>query len=691
VAEFASDKLRNLAVVGHRGCGKTTLVEAMLFAAGATKRRGSVEEGTATTDFEPEEKERGLSISPALANCRVEGIKLNLVDTPGYAEFVGQAVPCLWVVETALLVVEGVAGVEVHTRRMYTMARDMGLAVVAVVSKLDKERADFAAALASMKEALPGAEFVPVQMPLGKEAAFQGVVDLVAMKAYLGEGKAPAGIPGEFAEAAAEARMNLIDAVAATDDDLTMAYLENDTLTDEELQQGLRAAVREGKLVPVLASAAEKGLGVAAALRMLGDLAPSPLAHRPWTAVDAKTGAEVKVKPDDPFCAIVFKTMSDPYVGRISLLRVVSGTAQADATVTNANTGGRERLAGLATMEGQETASAGTLATGDLGCVSKLEDTVTGHTLCDPKRVVTIPMPAIPEGMHGVALVAATRADQDKLSQALARVAEEDVGFTYERDHDTGDLVAHGMGPLHVDLAIQRLKRKFDVAVEQKPPRIPYRETVRKKVEVQGRHKKQTGGRGQFGDVFLRVEPLERGAGFEYVDEVVGGAVPRNFIPAVEKGVLDVMQRGLVAGYPVIDVRVTIYDGSTHPVDSSEQAFRMAGQIGMRKALEEAGSLLLEPIAVVEVTTPETLTGDILSDLNAKRGQILGMDSLGGGMQVVRARLPVAELASYAGDLRSISQGRASYTVEFSHYQEVPRELADRIIAEAKKAQEERG
>ena len=691
MAEFASDKIRNFAVVGHRGCGKTTLVEAMLFATGAVKRRGSVEEGTATSDFEPEEKEGGLSINPALANCRYEGVKLNLVDTPGYAEFIGQSVPCLWVTETALLVVDAVSGVEVHTRRMYTMAREMGLAVVAMVSRMDKERADFGAAVAGMKGVLPGPEFVPVQMPLGEEAAFQGVADLVAMKAYLGDSKSPVEIPGEFAEEAAEARMILIDAVAATDDDLTMAYLENDTLSDAELQQGLRQGIQEGKLVAVLASSAENGLGVGATLRALSDLAPSPLAHRPWPGTDAKTGEAVTVKADDPFAAVVFKTMSDPYVGRISLLRVVAGTAQVDATVTNANTGGRERLAGLATMEGQETMSAGSLATGDLGCVSKLENTVSGHALCDPKRVVAIPMPAIPEGMHGVALVAATRADQDKLSQALARVAEEDVGFTYERDHETGDLVAHGMGPLHVDLAIKRLKRKFDVAVEQKPPRIPYRETIRKKIEVHGRHKKQTGGRGQFGDVHLRVEPQERSAGFAYVDEVVGGSVPRNFIPAVEKGVLDVMERGIVAGYPVVDIRVALYDGSTHPVDSSEQAFRMAGQIGMRKALEEGGSILLEPIAIVEVTTPETLTGDIMSDLNGKRGHILGMDSIGGGMQTVKARIPVAELASYAGDLRSISQGRASYTVEFSHYQEVPHEMADRIIAEAKKAQEERG
>ncbi len=688
--EFASEKIRNVVVVGHRGCGKTSLVEALLFAAGATKRKGSVDEGTAVTDFEPEERERHLSISPALAHCRVGDTKLNLIDTPGYGEFIGQVVPCLWVSEGALLVVDAVVGVEVHTRRMWTMAREMGLAVVAMLTKLDKERADFEGALAAMKESLAGAEFVPVQVPLGQEADCRGVADLVTLKAYLGDSKTPTSIPEEFGAQVAEARALLVDAVAATDDDLTMAYLENDGLTEEELRRGLRQAVRQGKLVPVLASAAPLGLGVQPALTALAELFPHPLQREPWEGTDPKSGTQVTVQPDDPFCAVVFKTMSDPYVGRISLLRVVAGRAQADATVINANTGGKERLAGLATMQGQETHSAGTLATGDLGCVSKLEATVSGHTLCDPKRPVVLQMPAIPVGMHAVALVAASRADQDKLSQALARVAEEDVGFTYERDRETGDLVARGMGPLHVDLAVQRLKRKFDVQVEQKPPRIPYRETIRKKVEVQGRHKKQTGGRGQFGDVYLRVEPLERGAGFEFVDEVVGGAVPRNFIPAVEKGVLDVMERGALAGYPVTDVRVTLYDGSTHPVDSSEQAFRMAGQIGMRKALEEAGEILLEPIATVEVTAPEALTGDLISDLNAKRGQILGMDSIGGGMQVVRARVPVAELASYAGDLRSISQGRASYTLEFSHYQEVPHELAERIIAEAKRAQQDK-
>jgi elongation factor G len=688
VAEFSSDKIRNLVVGGHRGSGKTTLVEAMLFSSGATKRHGSVDEGTTVTDFEPEEKERKMTIFPALAYCKTGGVKVNLIDVPGYAEFIGQLIPCLWVAETIVLVLDAVAGVEVQTRRMWALAREQGMAAIVIVNKLDKERADFDTALKSLKDSLSGVEFVPVQMPMGREVGLSGVIDLLAMQAYAGEGKSATAIPAEFAEAATAARALLVDAVAATSDDLTMAYLENDTLSDAELRAGLGQAVREGKLVPVLASAATSGVGVVAALKMIGEIAPSPVGMKTWTGTDAKSGAPAQVKADDPLTAVIFKTMSDPYVGRISLLRVVSGTAQADATVTNANTGQRERLAGLSLVQGTETVAAGSLAAGDLGCVSKLESTLTGHTLCDPKRLVMLECPPTPEGMHAVALEAASRADQDKLSQALARIGEEDAGFSYSRDTETGELVARGMGPLHVDLAITRLKRKFDVAVEQKAPRIAYRETIRKRVEVQGRHKKQTGGRGQFGDTKLRVEPGERGSGFQFLDEVVGGSVPRNFIPAVEKGVQDVMGAGPLAGYPVVDVRVALYDGSTHPVDSSEQAFRMAGQIGMRKALEEGQPILLEPIAIVEVTTPETCTGDLISDLNGKRGQILGMDSVGGGLQIVRARVPFGELAGYAGDLRSITQGRANYTVEFSHYQEVPHDQADRIIAEAKAAAE---
>jgi elongation factor G len=631
-----------------------------------------------------------MSIFPALTYCKTGDVKVNLIDVPGYMEFIGQVIPCLWVAETLLLLVDAVSGVEVQTRRMWVLAREQGMAAIAVVNKLDKERADFDAALKSMKDGLSGAEFVPVQIPMGREAGLSGVIDLIAMKALAGEGKSATEIPAEYAEAAAAARAILVDAVAATSDDLTMAYLENDTLSDAELQEGLGQAVREGKLVPVLASAATANVGTAAALKMIGEMAPSPVGLKKWAGTDSKSGQPAEVTAADPLTAVIFKTMSDPYVGRISLLRIVSGSAQADMTVTNANTGQRERLAGLSLMQGTETVAAGSLAAGDLGCVSKLESTLTGHTLCDPKRLIMLDAPKPPEGMHAVALAAASRADQDKLSQALARIGEEDAGFSYHREAETGELVARGMGPLHVDLAITRLKRKFDVAVEQKAPRIAYRETIKKRVEVQGRHKKQTGGRGQFGDTKLRVEPGERGSGYVFVDEVVGGSVPRNFIPAVEKGVSDVLGAGPLAGYPVVDVRVALYDGSTHPVDSSEQAFRMAGQVGMRKALEEGGVTLLEPIATVEVTAPEANTGDLISDLNGKRGHILGMDSVGGGMQIVKARVPFAELAGYAGDLRSITQGRANYTVEFSHYQEVPHDQETRIIAEAKAAAEQK-
>ena len=687
--EFTSENLRNVVLVGHRGCGKTSLVDAMLFATGTLAREGHVEEGTATTDFEPEEKERQMSIYLALAHCRHGQVKVNLIDTPGYAEFLGQVIPGLWVAETALLVVDGVNGVEVQTRRAFQLAQEHGLARLALVNRLDKDRADFAATVAAMQQVLTGVEIVPLQLPMGQAAGFSGVVDLLGMKAYSAEGKTAGAIPAEYQEAAQAARAGLVDAVAATDDELTMTYLENDGLSDEELRRGLRQAVHQGQIMPVLAAAAGPRIGALPALAVLAELAPSPVGYKPWRGTHAKSGAEVTLGPDDPFCAVVFKTTSDPYVGRISVLRVVAGHVQTDAAVVNASNGQKERIAGLAVMQGAETKGVGTLACGDLGCVSKLESTVTGQCLCDPKAPVVVPMPAIPEAMHAVALAAASRADQDKLSVALVRIAEEDVGFRYERNPETGELVARGMGALHVDLAIARLRRKFDVQVEQKAPRIAYRETIRKAVQVQGRHKKQTGGRGQFGDTYIRVEPLERSAGYEFVDAIVGGSIPRNFVPAVEKGVLEVLGRGTLAGYPVVDLRVTLYDGSTHPVDSSEQAFRMAGQVGMRKALEEAGSLLLEPIATVEITTLEDYTGDIISDMNAKRGQILGMDSLGGGMQVVRAKVPFGELATYSGDLRSITGGRASYTVEFSHYQEVPHDQADRIIAEAKAAQEQ--
>lgn len=670
--QFDTSRIRNLVVVGHRGCGKTTLTEGLLYTAGATNRLGRVDEGNTVCDFEPEEIDRKISVSPTLAYCEHNQVKINLIDTPGYAEFFIEVLPCLWVADCALLVIDAVAGVEVHTHKVYQAAREMQLPVVTVINKLDKERSDFQAAVSSLRESLREMEVVPVQLPVGSEASFEGVIDLLTMKKGL-------------ADEAAAARENLIDAVAATNDELTIKYLEEGELTAQELAGGLKKAVLQGTIMPVIAVGAYQTTGLTTLLDFIADVCPSPADRSPWTGTDSK-GQEIsrEVSADELFSAVVFKTLSDPYVGRLSLLRVVSGVAQADAGVINGDTGAREKLSGLSFVQGRNTTSAGTLAAGDLGCITKLEETLTGDTLCQPKTQIVFAAPELPLGMHSTALEVASQADQDKLSQALSRLAEEDVGFTYERDRDTGELVAHSMGPLHIELVTSRLKRKFEVDVTLNEPRIPYRETVRKKVRVQGRHKKQTGGRGQFGDVWIQLEPLPQGQGFEFASKVKGGAVPTNYIAAVEKGIKDTMEHGVLAGYPVTDARVTLDDGSSHPVDSSEQAFRIAGQIAMRKAMQEAAAVLLEPIVEVEVATPEDIMGDIMSDLNARRGQIQGAESLGGKVQVIRALVPLGEMSTYAANLRSISQGRASYVMHFAHYQQLPAQLAEPIIAKAK-------
>ncbi len=685
--QFDTSQIRDVVFVGHRGCGKTTLTEGLLYTAGAVSRLGHVEAGNSTCDFEPEETERKISISPALAYCEHNQVKINLIDTPGYAEFFAEVPPCLWVADCALLVVDGVAGVEVHTHKVFKAAQEQQLPLVAVVNKLDKERADFQTTVTSLRDSLSGPEVVPVQLPIGREESFAGVVDLLTMTAVVGQGTEAKqqDIPGELADEAATARENLIDAVAATDDELTIKYLEAGELTAQELTTGIKNAVVQGTIMPVLATAAYQNIGVAAVLDFIAGVCPSPADRDGWQGTTRK-GEEITrpVSVDEPFSAVVFKTLSDPYVGRLSLLRVVSGVAQADASVVNGRSGDRERLSGLSFVQGRDTVSAGTLAAGDLGCVAKLEETVTGDTLCDANNRIVFAAPERLVGMHTTALQVVSQADQDKLSEALFRLAEEDVGFTYQRDPETGELVAHSMGPLHIEVITSRLKRKFEVDVSLSEPKIPYRETVRNNVRVQGRHKKQTGGRGQFGDVWIRVEPLLSGEGFEFVSAVKGGAVPTNYIGAVEKGIKDTMDRGVLAGYPVTDVKVTLDDGSSHPVDSSDLAFRTAGQIAMRRAMEEAAAVLLEPIAQVEVVTPEDIVGDVISDLNSRRGQIQGTEVLGGNVQVVRALVPLAETSRYAANLRSLSQGRASYTMQFAHYQEVPAQMTEAVVAKAR-------
>ncbi len=687
VPQYESSQIRNLALVGHRGCGKTTVAEALLFSTGMAPRMGEVEKGTTTCDFAAEEIKRQISIAPAACYCEHNGTKINLIDTPGYAEFFAEVVPALWVADCSLLVVDAAAGVEVHTFKVFETAREQGQPLIALINKVDKERASFDNALASLRDNLSGPEVVAVQLPIGKEASFRGVIDLLAMEAIVGEGKQAkrTSIPEELSEAAEAAREAVIDAVAATNDELTEKYLGEGGLSAEELGQGLRNAVAQGLIMPVLATNAQGAVGAVALAEFLAQVAPTPLDRGAWVGQRPKSEEEVVRVPEasEPFAAVVFKTILDPYVGRLNLLRVVSGIAQADATAVDAQSGNTVRLSGLAFIQGRQTVSAGTMAAGDIGCVTKLEDAQTGTTLCASAERVLFDCPALPMGMHATALEAASRADQEKLSGALAQLSDEDVGFAYERDRETGELIVRGLGPLHVEIVTSRLKREFEVDVLLKPPKIAYRETVTKKVRVHGRHKKQTGGRGQFGDVWIRVEPLSAGSGFEFVNEIKGGSVPTNYIPAVEKGVQDAMASGVLAGYPVVDVRVILDDGSSHPVDSSDMAFRTAGQIAMRSALQEAGASLLEPMAAVEVTTPDDIMGEVMSDINGRRGQIQGMDAIGAGLQRVRALVPVAEMISYAADLRSLSQGRASYTMQFAHYQPVPSHLQERIIAEA--------
>lgn len=691
---FSTEQIRNLVLIGHRGSGKTTLLEGMLFATGAVDRLGRVDAGTSAADFEPEEIARKISITPSLCHCEHGGIKINLIDTPGYSEFFADVPYALKVADAALLIVDSQSGVEIHTIKVYNTAHEMGLPVVGVISKMTKEHGDFTAAVASMNSVLKNCEAVPVQLPIGTGTAFQGVVDIVAEKAYIGTGKdlKSGPVPAEMADQVAAAREALTDAVAATDDGLTEKYLEAGELSSSELASGLAKAVAEGLLVPVLATDGYDTKGLGGVFDFIKTNCPNPAQRPDWTG--HKPSSEVEetrpCKADAPFSAFIFKTMYDPYVGRINLIRVVSGKATGDLPVLNASKNHKEKLSGLALVQGKTTSNVSELAPGDLGALSKLEVAATGDTLADAKAQIVYPQPPVPLPMHSAAMTAASRADEDKLGMALVRVAEEDAGLHYTRSPETNELIVSGMGALHLDIAAEKLANRFDVKVNLSDPLIPYRETISKKTRVQGRHKKQTGGRGQFGDVWIRMEPQPPGVDTnEFVNEVKGGSVPTNFIPAVEKGIFDGLQKGTLAGSPVVGVRVILDDGSSHPVDSSEQAFRMAGSIAVRNALAEAQPVLLEPIMNAEVTVAEGIMGDIMSDMSGRRGVIKGTEPSDGGLVVVKATVPLAEMARYAADLRSLSQGAASYTMEFSHYQEVPAHLAAGIVEENKKRQAE--
>ncbi|MBF8297420.1 MAG: fusA [candidate division NC10 bacterium] len=686
-------KIRNVGIVAHGGAGKTTLAEAILFDAGATSRLGKVEDGTTVTDFDEDEIKRRMSISSALAFCEWKGHKLNLVDTPGASIYLTDTRNCLRVLDSALVVVSSVSGVKVQTEKVWSFAESGNKTRVIFINKMDQEQADFFRVLEDVRKNLCSIA-TPVQLPIGAEASFRGIVDLIRMKALTyqggGTGKSSEGeIPSDLKPKAEELRAALMEAVAESDDKLLERYLEAGTLSAEELKAGLKRGVLGGRVVPVLCGSALKNIGIQPLLDLLTDVCPSPADRPAVEGLDPKSGERLtrESSEDAPFSALVFKTITDPYAGKITLFRVYSGLLSSDSTVYNVSKGSKERIGQVVLLRGKNQVQVPALGPGDLGAVVKLKETGTGDTLCDERNPIRLQPMEIPSPIIEYAIMPKTKGDEEKMSVGLQRLREEDPSLQVRRDPQTKEIILAGMGKAHLEIAIERLKRKFGLEVKMKTPRVPYKETIHGRVEVQGRHKKQTGGRGQFGDCWIKLEPLPRGGGYEFVNQVVGGAIPRQYIPAVEKGIVEAMEEGVLAGYPVVDVRVTVYDGSYHTVDSSEMAFKIAGSLAFKKGVLQANPGLLEPIMTVEVAVPDESMGDVIGDLNSKRGRVLGVETKGKG-QVIKAQVPLAEMLEYATQLKAITSDRGDYTMEFSHYDELPPHLKERVIAESKREKE---
>ncbi len=684
MAKFNTDQIRNIALLGHGGSGKTSLVEVMLFNAGQISRLGRVEDGTTVSDWDPEEHRRGISINLSVAPVIQGDVKLNLLDTPGYLDFLGEVISALAVAESSLVLVDAVAGVEVGTELAWQRLDEAKRSRMIFVNKMDRENANFQRALDSLRSSFEG-NILPFQLPIGAAEGFQGVVDLVSMKAYLGEGKNPSDIPAELADQAEELRQTLIDAAAETDDELIMKYLDGEELTPEEIQRGLHTGIRNGAIIPVFCGSATANIGVRPLVAALAHFAPNP-AEVPVPARKGDEEIELECSPDGPTVAFTFKTIIDRYVGRMNYLRVFSGVVHKDDRLVDSRTGKEEKISNLFSVRGKDLDAIGELAAGDIGVVTKLEDVLTGDTLAAPDANIVIPPPAYPRPLYSVAVTPATKADSAKMGQALHALTEEDPTLRVQWVDATKQNVLQGMGDAHIDVALRRLESKFGVKVETQIPKVPYQETVSRVGKAQYRHKKQTGGAGQFAEVHLRVEPLERGAGFEYASEVFGGAISNVFIPSIEKGIRQVLSQGVVAGYPVVDVKAVVYDGKEHPVDSKDIAFQTAGREAFKLAVQEAGPVLLEPIYRIEVIVPEEYMGDVMSDLNTRRGRVQGMEQRG-NRSIVRALVPLSEILRYGTDLRSMTQGRGVYTIEFDHYEPVPTHIAEKIIEESKREQ----
>ncbi len=679
--QYGLEDIHNLVLLSHCGAGKTSLSEAILFTAGAIKRLGKVDDGTTTSDYDPAEVKRKISINLAMLPGEWQGTKINLIDTPGYSDFAGEVKAAIRVSEGAIIVICAASGVEVGSEQVWAYSEEASLPRLIFINKMDRENADFYRTLEQLQSKF-GSRCLPLQLPIGAQDDFQGIVDLLAMKSYTGSPAKEAEVPSSLKDQADSFREKLVEAIAEIDDRLIEKYLGGEELSRDELSNGLRQAVVTGKIVPILVGSALKNIGIASLLDVMYSYLPSPKEREVVIAGDsAKQVQMIEPSQEAPLAALVFKTSADPYVGKLTYFRVYMGTIESNSQVWNATQGEVERIGQLFTLRGKTQEPVSQVRAGDIGAVAKLSVTSTGDTLCTRDKPMPIAPTLFPEPAFSEAVHPKTKADVDKLGVALSRLSEEDPTLQVHREADTNETILSGLGETHLEVAAEKMLRKFGVGVKLETPKVPYKETITIPAKAEYKHRKQTGGHGQYGHVCLDLEPLPRGSGREFIDKVVGGAIPKNYIPAVEKGVNEAAQEGVLAGYPVVDIKTRIYDGTYHPVDSSDICFKIAGAQALKKGLSQGQPILLEPIMNIKVSVPEDFTGDIIGDLNAKRARVLGMNPED-GRNVIEAQVPQAEILRYAIDLKSITQGRGSFTAGFSHYEEVPPQIAQKIIAE---------
>lgn len=696
---YQPSALRNFAVIGHGDTGKTSLIASVLFNTGAVNRLGKVDDGTAPTDYDACEIERKISINPTVAYCEWKDCKLNIIDTPGYGDFIFHTREAMRVADSAVVTVCAVSGVEVFTEKVWEFADENNLARAIFINKLDRERGNFQRTLQQIIDTFDTntRHCIPVQLPIGSEDSFKGIVDLISLKAYVYEGDQMGQFkktqpPAEMEEEIQQYREKLIEIAAETDDSLIEKFLEGEALSDEEIINGLKIGIYEGNFIPVLCGSATKNIGTNQLLDFIVDFLPNPA-----EVGEAKGRAKIddteetltrKASDAEPFSALVFQTLADPYTGRINVFRVYSGSIQSDTTVYNANKREKERIGPLFYLQGKEHNAAGTISAGDFGAVAKLKSSYTGDTLCNEANQILYSMPEPIPPLLSYAIQPKSKSDEEKINASITKLNEEDSLIHFTRNTETKEQILSGMGQLHIEVVKEKLQSRYNVECELKLPQVPYKETITGRANVQKRYKKQTGGRGQFAETWMKLEPLERGGGFEFVNEVVGGNIPRNFIPAVEKGIVDAMSKGKLAGFQIVDCKVILYDGKHHPVDSSDMAFQIAGSLAFKDAFMQSHPVLLEPIWNVDITIPEEDMGDIIGDLNSRRGRVLGMDPVG-KYQIIKAQIPLAEILTYAPDLRSMTGGKGFFTMKFSHFEEVPAHLQEKVIAERKKFLEE--